>query len=636
MAHVSDLIATDIEQYLRAHEQKGLLRFITCGSVDDGKSTLIGRLLYESKMLFEDQLAALEADSKKMGTQGEAIDFALLVDGLQAEREQGITIDVAYRFFSTDRRKFIVADTPGHEQYTRNMVTGASTADAAIILVDARKGVLTQTRRHSYLVSLIGIRHVVVAVNKMDLVGYSETIFRTIVADYADFAKQLGIGDITFIPMSAFKGDNVTAPSERMPWHRGATLMKFLETVEVDEDRLQDGPFRLPVQWVNRPNLDFRGFTGTVAGGKIQPGDRVRVLPSGRESRVTRIVTFDGDLDLAVAGQSITLTLADEIDISRGDVITSTDAPSEVADQFEATIVWMDEQPMLRGRSYLMKIGAKSVNATIAPLKYRVDINTLQQVPAEKLELNEIGVCEIELEQAIAFDAYKENRDTGGFILIDRMTNHTIGAGMLHFALRRAHNIHVQALDVDKRARSALKGQRPCVLWLTGLSGSGKSTIANLVDQKLHAMRRHTYLLDGDNVRHGLNKDLGFTDVDRVENIRRIAEVAKLMVDAGLIVLTAFISPFRSERRMARALLQEGEFIEIFVDTPLALAESRDPKGLYKKARAGELKNFTGIDSPYEEPEAAEIRVNTSAMSAEQAADTIIVTLRRLGIIGSV
>ncbi|HLF22492.1 MAG TPA: sulfate adenylyltransferase subunit CysN [Burkholderiales bacterium] len=613
---------------------EGVLRFITAGSVDDGKSTLIGRLLYESKMLFEDQLAALEADSKKMGTQGEAIDFALLVDGLQAEREQGITIDVAYRFFSTDRRKFIVADTPGHEQYTRNMVTGASTADAAIILVDARKGVLTQTRRHSYLVSLIGIRHVVVAVNKMDLVGYSETIFRTIVADYADFAKQLGIGDITFIPMSAFKGDNVTAPSERMPWHRGATLMKFLETVEVDEDRLQDGPFRLPVQWVNRPNLDFRGFTGTVAGGKIQPGDRVRVLPSGRESRVTRIVTFDGDLDLAVAGQSITLTLADEIDISRGDVITSTDAPSEVADQFEATIVWMDEQPMLRGRSYLMKIGAKSVNATIAPLKYRVDINTLQQVPAEKLELNEIGVCEIELEQAIAFDAYKENRDTGGFILIDRMTNHTIGAGMLHFALRRAHNIHVQALDVDKRARSALKGQRPCVLWFTGLSGSGKSTIANLVDQELHALRRHTYLLDGDNVRHGLNKDLGFTDVDRVENIRRIAEVAKLMVDAGLIVLTAFISPFRSERRMARALLQEGEFIEIFVDTPLALAESRDPKGLYKKARAGELKNFTGIDSPYEEPEAAEIRVNTSAMSAEQAADTIIATLRRLGIIG--
>jgi bifunctional enzyme CysN/CysC len=633
MAHVSDLIATDIEQYLRTHEQKGLLRFITCGSVDDGKSTLIGRLLYESKMLFEDQLAALEADSKKMGTQGEAIDFALLVDGLQAEREQGITIDVAYRFFSTDRRKFIVADTPGHEQYTRNMVTGASTADAAIILVDVRKGVLTQTRRHSYLVSLIGIRHVVVAVNKMDLVGYNEATFRTIVADYTEFAKQLGIEDITFIPMSAFKGDNVTAPSERMPWYRGATLMQFLETVEVDEDRLQRNPFRLPVQWVNRPNLDFRGFAGTVASGTIRPGNRIRVLPSGRESRIDRISTFEGDLTLAVAGQSVTLTLGDEIDVSRGDVIAAHDAPTEVADQFEATIVWMDEQPMLRGRTYLMKIGAKNVNATIAPLKYRVDVNTLQHVPAEKLELNEIGVCEIELDQAIAFDAYKENRDTGGFILIDRMTNHTIGAGMLHFALRRAHNIHLHALEVNKTARSSLKGQKPCVLWFTGLSGSGKSTIANLVDQKLHAMRRHTYLLDGDNVRHGLNKDLGFTDVDRVENIRRIAEVARLMVDAGLIVLTAFISPFRSERRMARALLPEGEFIEVFVDTPLALAEARDPKGLYKKARAGALKNFTGIDSPYEEPEAAEIRVNTSTMSAERAAETIITVLQRRGVI---
>jgi len=633
MSHVSDLIATDIEQYLRAHEQKGLLRFITCGSVDDGKSTLIGRLLYESKMLFEDQLAALEADSKKMGTQGEAIDFALLVDGLQAEREQGITIDVAYRFFSTDRRKFIVADTPGHEQYTRNMVTGASTADAAIILVDARKGVLTQTRRHSFLVSLIGIRHVVVAINKMDLVDYDQQTFQKIVADYTEFAKQLGIEEITFIPMSAFKGDNVTAPSERMPWYTGTSLMQFLETVEIDEDRLQRSAFRLPVQWVNRPNLDFRGFAGTVASGKIQPGDRVRVLPSGRESRIGRIVTFDGDLPLAVAGQSVTLTLEDEIDISRGDVIASIDAPPEVADQFEATIVWMDEQPMLRGRSYLMKIGAKSVNATIAPLKYRVDVNTLQHLPAEKLELNEIGVCEIELDQAIAFDAYKGNRDTGGFILIDRMTNHTIGAGMLNFALRRAHNIHMHALEINKAARSGLKGQKPCVLWFTGLSGSGKSTIANLVDQKLHAMRRHTYLLDGDNVRHGLNKDLGFTDVDRVENIRRIAEVAKLMVDAGLIVLTAFISPFRSERRMARALLPEGEFIEIFVDTPLEIAEQRDPKGLYKKARAGELKNFTGIDSPYEQPETPEIHIKTGKQSAEEAADSIVAALRRFGMI---
>jgi bifunctional enzyme CysN/CysC len=633
MAHVSDLIATDIEQYLHTHEHKGLLRFITCGSVDDGKSTLIGRLLYESKMLFQDQLAALEADSKRMGTQGDAIDFALLVDGLQAEREQGITIDVAYRFFSTDRRKFIVADTPGHEQYTRNMVTGASTADAAIILVDARKGVLTQTRRHSYLVSLLGIRHVVVAVNKMDLVDYAEPTFRAIAAEYREFAKQLGIEEITFIPMSAFKGDNVTAPSDRMPWHRGPTLMQYLEAVQIDEERMQDYPFRLPVQWVNRPNLDFRGFAGTVASGVIRPGDRVRVLPAGRESKVNRIVTIDGDLALAVAGQSVTLTLSDEIDVSRGDVIAAADAPAEVADQFEAAIVWMDEQPMLRGRSYLMKIGAKTVNATIAPLKYRVDVNTLQHLPAEKLELNEIGVCEIELDQPIAFDPYKDNRDTGGFILIDRLTNHTIGAGMLNFALRRAHNIHLHALEVDKRARAGLKGQKPCVLWFTGLSGSGKSTIANLVDRRLHAMQRHTYLLDGDNVRHGLNKDLGFTAVDRVENIRRIAEVAKLMVDAGLIVLTAFISPFRSERRMARALLPAGEFIEIFVDAPLALAESRDPKGLYKKARRGELKNFTGIDSPYETPENAEVRIDTAATSAERAAEDILTLLRHFGVI---
>jgi bifunctional enzyme CysN/CysC len=633
MAHVSDLIATDIEQYLHTHEHKSLLRFITCGSVDDGKSTLIGRLLYESKMLFEDQLAALEADSKKMGTQGEEIDFALLVDGLQAEREQGITIDVAYRYFSTDQRKFIVADTPGHEQYTRNMVTGASTADAAIILVDARKGVLTQTRRHSYLVSLLGIRHVVVAINKMDLVDYAEPTFRAIAADYREFAKQLGIEEITFIPMSAFKGDNVTAPSEHMPWYRGVTLMQYLEAVQIDEERMQDYPFRLPVQWVNRPNLDFRGFAGTIASGVIRPGERVRVLPAGRESKVHRIVTLDGDLAVAVAGQSVTLTLSDEIDVSRGDVIAAADAPAEVADQFEATIVWMNEQPMLRGRSYLMKIGAKTVNATIAPLKYRIDVNTLQHLPAEKLELNEIGVCEIELDQPIAFDPYKDNRDTGGFILIDRLANHTIGAGMLNFALRRAHNIHLHALEVDRRARAGLKGQKPCVLWFTGLSGSGKSTIANLVDRKLHALQRHTYLLDGDNVRHGLNKDLGFTDVDRVENIRRIAEVAKLMVDAGLIVLTAFISPFRSERRMARALVAEGEFIEIFVDAPLAIAEQRDPKGLYKKARRGELKNFTGIDSPYEMPESAEIRIDTAATPAEQAAESIVATLRSLGVI---
>ncbi|HEY8553586.1 MAG TPA: sulfate adenylyltransferase subunit CysN [Burkholderiales bacterium] len=628
MAHVSDLIATDIERYLHAHENKSLLRFITCGSVDDGKSTLIGRLLYESKMLFEDQIAALEADSKKMGTQGDEIDFALLVDGLQAEREQGITIDVAYRFFSTDRRKFIVADTPGHEQYTRNMVTGASTADCAIILVDARKGVLTQTRRHSYLVTLLGIRHIVVAINKMDLVGYAEDVYRKIRGDYLGFARQLGIEDVTFIPMSAFRGDNIVAPSERMPWYQGPTLMHYLETVEIDEDRLQGLPFRMPVQWVNRPNLDFRGFAGTIASGVVRPGDRVRVLPSGRESRVTRIVTMSGDLPLAVAGQSITLTLADEIDISRGDIIAAADSPPEVASQFEATIVWMDDKPMLRGRTYLMKIGTRTANATIAPLKYRVDVNTLQHLPAEKLDLNEIGVVEIELDRPIAFDPYRENRDTGGFILIDRLTNHTVGAGMLSFALRRAHNIHMHALDVNKEARAALKGQKPCVLWFTGLSGAGKSTIANLLDRRLHAMGRHTYLLDGDNVRHGLNKDLGFTDVDRVENIRRIAEVAKLMVDAGLIVLTAFISPFRSERRMARNLLAEGEFIEIFVDTPLAVAEGRDPKGLYKKARRGELKNFTGIDSPYEPPENPELRLDTTAATPEENVERILEFLR--------
>jgi len=628
MAHVSDLIATDIERYLHAHENKSLLRFITCGSVDDGKSTLIGRLLYESKMLFEDQIAALEADSKKMGTQGDEIDFALLVDGLQAEREQGITIDVAYRFFSTDRRKFIVADTPGHEQYTRNMVTGASTADCAIILVDARKGVLTQTRRHSYLVTLLGIRRIVVAINKMDLVGYAEDVYRKIRADYLGFACQLGVDDVTFVPISAFRGDNIVVPSERMPWYQGPTLMHYLETVEIDEDRLQGLPFRLPVQWVNRPNLDFRGFAGTIASGVVRPGDRVRVLPSGRESRVTRIVTMNGDLPLAVAGQSITLTLADEIDISRGDVIAAADSPPEVASQFEATIVWMDDRPMLRGRTYLMKIGTRTANATIAPLKYRVDVNTLQHLPAEKLDLNEIGVVELELDRPIAFDPYRENRDTGGFILIDRLTNQTVGAGMLNFALRRAHNIHMHALDVNKEARAALKGQKPCVLWFTGLSGAGKSTIANLLDRRLHAMGRHTYVLDGDNVRHGLNKDLGFTDVDRVENIRRIAEVAKLMVDAGLIVLTAFISPFRSERRMARSLLAEGEFIEIFVDTPLAIAEGRDPKGLYKKARRGELKNFTGIDSPYEPPEHPELRLDTTAASPEENVERIIEFLR--------
>jgi bifunctional enzyme CysN/CysC len=628
MAHVSDLIADDIQAYLKQHEHKSLLRFITCGSVDDGKSTLIGRLLYEAKMLFEDQLAAIEADSRKWGTQGGEIDFALLVDGLAAEREQGITIDVAYRFFSTDRRKFIVADTPGHEQYTRNMVTGASTADVAVILIDARKGVLTQTRRHSYLVSLIGIRKVVLAVNKMDLVDYSQAVYDRIVDDYRAFAQQLGLEDITAIPLSALKGDNMLQHSRRTPWYHGPTLMAFLETCEVDETRLQAAPFRLPVQWVNRPDLDFRGFCGLVASGTVRPGDRVRVQPSGRESRVKRVVALEGDLPAAVAGQSVTLTLEDEIDISRGDVISRADAPAEVADQFECTIVWMADEPMLPGRPYLMKIGTRTVNATVTEPKYKVNVNTMEHLAAKKLDLNEIGVCNVALDRPVAFDAYTDNRATGGFILIDRLSNHTVGSGTLHFALRRAHNIHLQAVDIDKQARAEIMHQRPALLWFTGLSGSGKSTIANLVEKKLFAMGRHSYLLDGDNVRHGLNKDLGFTEADRVENIRRVAEVSKLMVDAGLIVLTAFISPFRAERRMARGLLEEGEFVEIHVDTPLEVAEKRDVKGLYAKARRGELKNFTGIDSPYEAPESPELHVNTVSLSAEEAADRVIAFLR--------
>ena len=626
MAHQSALIAEDIEAYLSAHERKSLLRFLTCGSVDDGKSTLIGRLLYDSKMIFEDQLAALEADSKKVGTQGGDIDFALLVDGLAAEREQGITIDVAYRFFSTDKRKFIVADTPGHEQYTRNMVTGASTADAAVILIDARKGVLTQTRRHSYLVSLLGIRHVVLAVNKMDLVGWDRQVYDAILQEYADFAAQIGIHDFTAIPMSALKGDNITTSSEAAPWYEGPALMPLLESLPVEDD-LREKPFRMAVQWVNRPNLDFRGFSGLISSGTVRPGDKIKALPSGRESSIDRIVTFRGDLDEAVAGQSVTLTLKDEIDISRGDVIAEAGSPPAVADQFEATIVWMDDEAMLPGRPYLLKLGTRTVSAQITEPKYKVNVNTLEHLAAKRLELNEIGVCNLSLDAAIAFDAYAENRDLGGFILIDRISNRTVGAGMLHFALRRSQNIHWQALDVDKAARAALKGQRGRVVWLTGLSGSGKSTIANLVEKRLHADGHHTYLLDGDNVRHGLNKDLGFTDEDRVENIRRVAEVAKLMVDAGLIVLVSFISPFRAERRMARELQAEGDFVEVYVDTPLAVAEQRDVKGLYKKARAGELKNFTGIDSPYEPPENAEIVIDTTKMSAAEAAERIVAWL---------
>jgi bifunctional enzyme CysN/CysC len=630
MAHISELIETDIDAYLEAHHHKSLLRFITCGSVDDGKSTLIGRLLYDSKMIFEDQLAALEADSKKVGTQGGKIDFALLVDGLAAEREQGITIDVAYRFFSTESRKFIVADTPGHEQYTRNMVTGASTADAAVILIDARRGVLTQTRRHSYLVSLLGIKNIVLAINKMDLVDWSQARFDEILAEYRAFAAQIGLTGFTAIPMSALDGDNITEHSAKAPWYDGPPLMRWLEEAPVEAD-LQGQSFRMPVQWVNRPNLDFRGFSGQIAAGTVKPGDRIRVLPSGRESKVSRIVVLPGDLDKAVAGQSVTLTLEDEIDISRGDVIAAADDPVAVADQFEATLVWMDDEPMLPGRPYLLKIGAQTVQATITEPKYRVNVNTLEHTAAKRLDLNEIGVCNLSLGKPIPFTPYAENRDLGGFILIDRISNRTVGAGMLHFALRRSDNIHWQATDVDKAARAAQKGQKGRVVWFTGLSGAGKSTIANLVEKRLHAAGRHTYLLDGDNVRHGLNRDLGFTEEDRVENIRRVAEVAKLMVDAGLIVLTAFISPFRAERRLARELMGEGEFIEVFVSTPLAEAEKRDVKGLSAKARAGQLKNFTGVDSPYEEPEHAEIVVDTTVLSPVEAAEVIVAWLDGAG-----
>jgi len=626
-------IAADIDAYLLQHERKGLLRFITCGSVDDGKSTLIGRLLYEAKQLFEDQLAAVEADSRKWGTQGADIDFALLVDGLAAEREQGITIDVAYRYFSTERRKFIVADTPGHEQYTRNMITGASTADAAVILVDARKGVLTQTRRHSYLVSLIGIRKVVLAVNKMDLVDFDPAVFQRILDEYLAFAQRIGLQDVSAIPLSALQGDNMLQPSARMPWYRGPTLMAYLETVEKDETRQQKIALRLPVQWVNRPDQDFRGFAGCIASGSVRSGDRVRVQPSGRETRVARVIGPEGDLPVAVAGQSVTLTLADEVDVSRGDMLSSADNSAEVADQFEATLVWMAEEPMYPGRPYLLKIGTRTVNATVTEPKYRVHVNTLEHLAAKQLELNEIGVVNLSLDRAVAFDPYKDNRETGGFILIDRIGNATVGAGMLHFALRRAHNIHLQHVDVHKAARADLKGQRPCVVWFTGLSGAGKSTIANRVEKRLHAMGRHTYLLDGDNVRHGLNRDLGFTAADRVENIRRIAEVARMMVDAGLIVLTAFISPFRAERAMARSRVEDGEFIEVHVDTPLAVAESRDAKGLYKKARRGELKNFTGIDSPYEAPEQPELRIETSDVSAEEAAERVVQLLQTRGLL---
>ena len=621
------LIAEDIDAYLEQHQHKTMLRFITCGSVDDGKSTLIGRLLYDSKMIFEDQLAALETDSKKVGTQGQEIDFALLVDGLAAEREQGITIDVAYRFFNTEKRKFIVADCPGHEQYTRNMVTGASTADLAVILIDARKGVLVQTRRHSYLCHLIGIRNLVLAVNKMDLVGYSQEVFDTIVADYAEFAKSIGIESFTAMPISGFKGDNITTRSANTPWYQGPTLVDHLETVEVITSGDAERPFRLPVQWVNRPNLDFRGFSGLIATGAVKPGDEVRVLPSGKTSKVTRVVTLEGDLEEAVAGQSVTLCFADEIDCSRGDVIAVADNPPQAADQFETTLVWLSDEALIPGRAYWLKLGTQTVSATVQQPKYAVNVNTMEHVAVKTLDLNAIGVTELTTDKPIVFEPYVESRTLGGFILIDKITNATVAAGMLHFSLRRSQNVHWQALDISREAHAGLKNQKPAVLWFTGLSGSGKSTIANLVEKKLHRMNRHTFLLDGDNVRHGLNKDLGFTEADRIENIRRVGEVAKLMTDAGLIVITAFISPFRAERDMVRKMLPEGEFIEVFIDTPLEEAERRDVKGLYKKARAGELKNFTGIDSPYEAPAQPEIRIDTTKITPEAAATLIVDTL---------
>ncbi len=620
-----------VAAYLKEQEDKDLLRFITCGSVDDGKSTLIGRLLYDSRLVFEDQLAALKEESRRINrAEGQEIDFSLLLDGLEAEREQGITIDVAYRFFATDKRRFIVADTPGHEQYTRNMATGASTADLAVLLVDARKGVVTQTRRHAFIVALLGIRQVVLAVNKMDLTDFREEVFRPIAETFRQIADRLGIETVHCVPVSALFGDNVTRRSERTPWYDGPSLMEILEEAPAAEE-LIDHPLRFPVQWVNRPDRDFRGFAGTVASGRLKRGDEIVVLPSGRHSRVKAIVTFDGEREEAVAGQAVTVTLEDEIDISRGDMLVHPSARAETADQFEAHLVWMAEEPLLPGRPYLLKSAAGWANATVTRLKYALNVNTGEHVVAKTLQLNDIGVANLALDRTIAFDPYRINRTTGAFILVDKLTNQTVAGGMIDFALRRAHNIHWQALDVTKTARAALKGQQPAVLWFTGLSGSGKSTIANLVEKRLHALGKHSYLLDGDNVRHGLNKDLGFTEADRVENIRRVAEVAKLMADAGLIVLVSFISPFRAERRMARELMEDGEFFEIYVNTPFEICAERDPKGLYKRALAGEIRNFTGLDSPYEPPENPELVIDTTRLAPEEAAERIVALLRKAG-----
>lgn len=624
MAHVSELISTDIDSYLKSHEEKSLLRFITCGSVDDGKSTLIGRMLYESQMLFDDQLSALKNDSKKLGTQGDEIDFALLVDGLAAEREQGITIDVAYRFFSTDKRKYIVADTPGHEEYTRNMATGASTADVAIILIDAKQGVLTQTRRHSFIVSMVGVKKVLLAVNKLDLVDYSEDVYRQIVSDYSDFAESaLDIESITAVPISALLGDNVVERSENTPWYNGETIMQYLENIEVQNQRKQ-ASFRMPVQWVNRPNPNFRGFSGLIASGETKVGDKVRLHPGGKESTIESIVTWEGELQQASAGQSVTITLNDEIDVSRGDIIATPTAPCGESDQFQSRILWMSADAMIPGRQYIFKSNTQSATLTLGKLKHRIEVNTLDHLPAKTLELNEIGVCNISLDKRIAYDSYDNNQTLGGFIVIDRLSNNTVGMGLIDFALRRSENIHWQKMDVSKESRAEQKSQTPKIIWFTGLSGSGKSSIANILEKKLQALGKHTITLDGDNMRHGLNRDLGFTAADRVENIRRVGEVAKLMVNSGLICITSFISPFESERKMARSLVSENEFIEVFIDTPLSVCEERDVKGLYAKARSGQIPNFTGISSPYEPPEKPEIRIDTTKLSAEAAANQII------------
>ena len=623
----------EADRVLQAHAARPLVRLVVCGSVDDGKSTLIGRLLHESRALLDDQLAALEADSRTHGTRGGELDFALVTDGLRAEREQGITIDVAYRHFSTARHAFILADAPGHEQYTRNMVTGASTADAAVVLLDARKGVLTQTRRHTYLLSLLGVRRLILAVNKMDLVSYAREVFERAARDYREFCARLDVTEVTCIPLSAVRGDNVVAPSAAMRWYSGPTLVAALDDVRANAEDVGPEPFRLPVQRVVRPHPDFRGVAGLIAGGTVRPGDPVAVVPSGRQTRISAIYVGDRLVGGAAAGQSVTVTLADEVDVARGDVLADPGAPPAAADQFQATIVWLHESPLLPGRSYLLKLGAQSVAATVAPLKYKVNVNTLEHVAARQLDLNEIGVCDLELSRAVVFEPYRVSRALGGFILIDRLTHETVGAGLLHFALRRSQNVRWQPFDVGKQARAALKGQKPCVIWFTGLSGAGKSTIANLVEARLHALGCHTYLLDGDNVRHGLNKDLGFTKADRVENIRRVAELSRLLVDAGLVVLVAFISPFRAERRMARELVEAGEFFEVFVDAPLPVAEARDPKGLYRKARAGELKNFTGIDSPYEPPEQPELHLDTTTLTPAEAAKMVLERLQAASVI---